>query len=328
MNDRIFMDFLRYIHLERFGNDEVSGIEQGECWVFPKLDGTNASVWSSVEGGARRIYTGSRNRKLPVVLSNGDPVGFADDVKCNDNQGFAQYIGSNREVFSRYFEKYPNLRLYGEWLVPHAFKGYRKDAWNRFYVFDVSVAEAEQGNEHFLPFDRYELSLKEFNIDYVIPQCKIFNGDFKEFNHELKNNYFLCEDGEGPGEGIVIKNYGFYNRFGRQIWAKLVRNEYKERHTSFHGVSVKEFGQSMEEKIINEFVTEAFIEKEYHKILNEKGGWNSKYIPMLFGKCFYELVHEESWNILKKFGQKTTINYGALYAGLIVKIKKSLPEVF
>ena len=39
------MEFVKYPHLERFGNDEVQGIEFGECWIFPKLDGANASIW-------------------------------------------------------------------------------------------------------------------------------------------------------------------------------------------------------------------------------------------------------------------------------------------
>jgi hypothetical protein len=41
--------FIKYMHLERFGNDEVEGIEIGTTYVFPKLDGTNAQVWLGLE---------------------------------------------------------------------------------------------------------------------------------------------------------------------------------------------------------------------------------------------------------------------------------------
>ena len=34
--------FLKYMHLERYGNEEVDGIEQGTTYVFPKLDGTKS----------------------------------------------------------------------------------------------------------------------------------------------------------------------------------------------------------------------------------------------------------------------------------------------
>lgn len=53
--------FVKYMHLERYGNDEVDGIEQGTTYVFPKLDGTNAQVWLNEDG---TIGAGSRNRTL------------------------------------------------------------------------------------------------------------------------------------------------------------------------------------------------------------------------------------------------------------------------
>lgn len=37
--------FIKYQHVERFGNLEVQNIELGLCHIFPKIDGTNASVW-------------------------------------------------------------------------------------------------------------------------------------------------------------------------------------------------------------------------------------------------------------------------------------------
>ena len=39
------MEFKEYMHIERFGNEEVTDIELGQCWIFSKIDGTNASVW-------------------------------------------------------------------------------------------------------------------------------------------------------------------------------------------------------------------------------------------------------------------------------------------
>lgn len=32
------MSFIKYQHLERFGNTEVEGIEVGTVYVFPKID--------------------------------------------------------------------------------------------------------------------------------------------------------------------------------------------------------------------------------------------------------------------------------------------------
>lgn len=326
------MNFERYIHLERLGNDEVRGIEFGECWIFPKLDGSNGSVWWQHD----RVCTGSRNRKLPEALSNQELSEVPADVLPNDNQGFARYIGENRPRFVEFFKKYPNRRLYGEWLVPHAFKGYRESAWHRFYVFDVAspnfqipgVGVAEAESEHFIPYSVYEESLKEFDIDYVVPQAKIYNPTYDALLHEVKQNTFLCEDGKGPGEGIVIKNYGFYNQYGRQVWAKIVSNEFKEEHTKFHGVAEKSMGKSTEEAIVDLFCTAALIEKEYAKIVNEMSGWNSRYIPRLFHTVFHCIVTEEMWEILRKLGNKVTVNFGMLQALIIIKIKSVKKELF
>lgn len=303
------MDFLRYIHLERLGNDEVQGIEFGECWIFPKLDGTNGSVWCNP---VSLIQAGSRNRHLTLE---------------NDNQGFYAAIINDPRYLKFFAEFGDNLRLYGEWLVPHAFQGYRKEAWRKFYIFDVSYAN-EDGTEHFMPYTVYQPWVDECGLDYVIPQCKIINPTYDALLHELKQNHYLCEDGKGPGEGIVLKNYGFYNQYKRQVWGKLVSNEYKEQHTKFHGVAEKTFGRSVEEKIVELFVTDALIDKEYAKIVNEMGGWNSRYIPRLFHTVFYCTIKEEMWEILRKLGNKINVNFGALQALTIQRIKEYRKDLF
>lgn len=40
------MKFNKYQHVEKLGNKEVEGINIGTCYVFPKIDGTNASIWN------------------------------------------------------------------------------------------------------------------------------------------------------------------------------------------------------------------------------------------------------------------------------------------
>ncbi|MEO8298769.1 MAG: hypothetical protein ABI574_13280 [Burkholderiales bacterium] len=101
------MEFTKYIHLERFGTDEVDGINVGDCHIFPKLDGSNASFWFDDE-----FRCGSRNR----VLTLGD-----------DNAGFMAWA-LNRGGLRSIAEAYPGHRFFGEWLVPHSLKTYREDA--------------------------------------------------------------------------------------------------------------------------------------------------------------------------------------------------------
>ena len=44
-NDKQPMQFREYQQVERFGMPEVQQINFGRCFVFPKIDGTNVSVW-------------------------------------------------------------------------------------------------------------------------------------------------------------------------------------------------------------------------------------------------------------------------------------------
>ena len=301
------MEFKKYQHVERFGNGEVLNIELGKCYVFPKIDGTNAQVYLSENG---ELKAGSRNRELSLE---------------KDNAGFYAAMLENYKI-KAYLEKHPTHRLYGEWLVPHSLKTYRDDSWRRFYIFDVCL-DREDGTVEYIPYDIYKVWLDEFELDYISPLKIINNGSYEHFVHELDNNNFLIKDGMGVGEGVVIKNYDFYNRYGRQTWAKIVTSEFKERHRKAMGCP--EISNKMiEEQIVDEFVTTAFVEKEYAKILNDNNGeFSSKMIPMLLGVIWNELIKEETWNILKKF-KNPVINFKTLNALTIKKIKEAKSDLF
>lgn len=301
------MNFKKYQHVERYGNTEVNGIEIGECVIFPKIDGTNSQVYLDDNSN---IKAGSRNRELTLE---------------KDNAGFYAWVLENENI-KDYLQKHPTHRLYGEWLVPHSLRTYRDDAWRRFYIFDVCI-DKEDGEIEYIPYNIYQPMLEEFNLDYIPPLAIVKNGSYDQFIHYLNKNNFLIKDGEGNGEGIVIKNYSFVNKFGRTTWAKIVTSEFKEKHTKVMGAPVISNEYIIEETILKEFCTEAFIEKEFAKIVNEKDGWSSKYIPELFGRVWYELINEESWNIIKKY-KTPTINYKLLKNLMIKKIKEVKTEIF
>lgn len=299
------MGFRKYQHIERFGADEVDGIELGSVYVFPKLDGTNASVW--LNNGL--IKAGSRNRELSLE---------------NDNAGFYNAVFTDQRV-KGYLTKHPTHRLFGEWLVPHSLKTYREDAWRRFYIFDVCI-DKDDGLEY-LPYDIYKPLLDEFDLDYIPPIGIIKNGSYEYFVKCLERNVFLIEDGKGFGEGIVLKNYDFYNKYGRQTWAKIVTNEFKEKHHKEMGAPVIEAEKMIEQKIVDDFCSAAFIEKEYAKIITEREGWQSRYIPELLSRVFSELIKEESWNIIKAY-KYPKINFKTLNALVIAKIKNVKSDLF
>lgn len=299
--------FRQYMHIERFGNDEVQGIELGGCHVFPKLDGTNASVWWNEAG----LHAGSRKREVTV-----------DD----DNAGFCHWVlngGNNLADFFVSYQRNKSLRLFGEWLVPHSLKTYREDAWRKFYVFDVYDDE----NEKYLPYETYQPWLEEFAIDYITPLCVMNNATYDNLLVELENNHFLIQEGKGAGEGIVIKNYPYQNRFGRTVWAKIVTNQFKEKHTKAMGATVKNMKAMAEQTICDQYVSSHLVNKVYSKIVNEMDGWNSRYIPRLLQTVFYDLVNEELWNAVKKL-KNPTVNFKTLNVLTVLKIKELRPELF
>lgn len=297
-------EFYKYQHLERFGTSEVLNIELGTVYVFPKIDGTNASVWHN----GLELCAGSRTRQLSEEA---------------DNAGFFKWA-KEQYNFQDFFYEFPQLRLYGEWLVPHSLKTYRQDAWRKFYVFDV--ATFKDGEVVYLPFEEYEPLLKKYNIEYIPPISIVSNCTYDRFIEHLNGNNYLIEDGKGAGEGIVIKNYAFKNKYGRTTWAKMVTSEFREKHTKEMGASYVNMKAPVEDEIVNTFVTQALVDKVYAKIENESG-FTSRQIPQLLNTVFYDLVREDCWTFVKKY-KNPTINFSILQHLTFAKVKQIRSDLF
>lgn len=264
------MEFRKYQHVERFGSEETEGINNGLCYVFPKIDGTNAQLWFN--GGLR---AGSRKREL------------SED---SDNAGFYVCAQKQENILS-FFQSYPHLRLYGEWLVPHTLRTYNDDAWNKFYVFDV------MDDDVYLPYEEYKLILEKFDIEYIPLLTKIENPTYEELVALLDKNTYLVK--EGVGEGIVIKNYAYRNKFGHVKWAKIIKGDFANNSSEI-----------LEKEIVDRYVTESLVKKEKAKIENECG-WNDKMMPRLLNTVYHCLIQEEGWNFIKKY-KNPIIDFGKL----------------
>lgn len=308
------MEYRSYMHIERFGTVEVEGIELGTCYCFPKIDGTNASIWLDDNG---QIQTGSRTR----WLAEGQ----------NDNAGFRYAVNNDPqfEGIRKFLTDNPNYRLYGEWLVPHTLKTYRQEAWRQFYVFDVTytvIGDNNEIHEAYFDYNHYKTLCDLYNINYIPPIKIIKNGTYEDFLNVQTANDYLIEAGKGAGEGIVIKNYDYRNKFGRITWAKIVTSEFKEKHYKEMGAPEKE-NKLVEEAVAEEFCTLSLVEKTHAKIVNDSEGWTSKHIPRLLESVYHDLVVEEIYHILKKHNSPT-INFKTLRVFVIQKIKQLKPELF
>lgn len=321
----------KFDHVERYGHPDVDGLDIGIVYVFPKLDGTNASVWVEDHGEGddgrpvHHFHAGSRTRELTFDEDN---AGFLNWI-CEDESGVN---------FAGLFADFPWWRLYGEWLVPHTLKTYREDAWRRFYVFDVY----DDDDHRYLPYDGYATVLRSFGFDMIEPLCTITNPTEEQLRKEVEANTYLIRDGCGAGEGIVIKNYEWRNKYGRQPWAKIVRTEFKEENRRQFGTPEKTGRFQVEAAIAEEFVTAALVDKERAKIrvnihyeedlgaglLKEVDHTHrSQVIPRLLQTVYHAIVAEEIWTAIKRH-KDPTIDFKLLRKHVIHYTKKYAGDLF
>ena len=207
-------------------------------------------------------------------------------------------------------------------MVPHSLKTYRKDAWRRFYVFDVFDRETGQ----FLPYDEYIDELDVSGID-AIPVLEVCEYPTEEhLLGLLDKNTFLIEDGNGVGEGIVVKRYGFVNGYGRTTWAKLVRNEFKEKNAKAFGAPKVSMLSGIELELAETYVTAGRIQKVLDK-MTEADPWSSRRIPELFNRVWNDLITDEMWNIIKKH-KNPTIDFKQFHNAVVRQVKATKPELF
>lgn len=299
--------FRRYESLKRLGDPATRDIDLGRVFVFPKVDGTNASIWMH-EG---QVCCGSRNR----VLSTEE-----------DNAGFCRWLNDETGgCITAFIADNPHLRIYGEWLVPHTIKGYREDAWRKLYVFDVYDSEADR----YLGFTEYANILEPYrsrdgaNFDVIQPLAIIQNPGADQLLTLVEQNTYLMADGAGLGEGVVLKNYEWHSTADGHSWAKIVRNSFREDNARGFGAAEFQGTRLVEQKIVDEYVTPHLVGKTRAKVVldvaNQSGkdtsspNWQQeveaehrhRVLPQLLSRVFHDLVTEEIWGVVKKHKNPT-----------------------
>ena len=291
------IEFTPYMHVERLGTDEVDGILNGKVSVTTKLDGSNYCAYIS-DG---ELKVGSSKRLITP-----------DD----DNQGCATWVYA-QDNYKKYFEKYPNHVIYGEFLIKNHIKDYEATAYKKGYVFDVFDVETKK----WLPYEEWTKYVEEFDITYI-PAIAILNNPTEQDIYDLLDKTTYLHNGMA-GEGLCIHAPNFKNKWGRTIWAKVVRGEYlKQKHTK-----LEKMPNQLEHDIVEKYITEDFVEKEYCKIVNDMGGWSSKYIGRLLGSIYHTFIVEESWNFVKKF-HNPVIDFNVLNKLVVEKVKDIKKDVF
>lgn len=286
------MNYKKYQHIEKLGTSPVEGILKGVCHLFYKIDGTNSSVFLKEKN---TLGFGGRKRELTIE---------------KDNAGFVASFLLNKEIYNKileYLTRYPERIIYGEWLIPVTIKRYNKDAWRRFYIFDIYDDETKS----YIPYDEYKVDLDRLELDYVPKIVSLTNPTVEEILSYLdRTGDFLIT--EGAGEGMVIKNYDFINSEKERIWAKVLSEDFRNDKKSYRNTNHQNKTEHpVEHKIVTGFLTPEFVQKEKSKLIEETGSWNSKMISVLLNRVFIEFW-KDNWELIFKKFKYPTIDFKSL----------------
>ena len=164
--------------------------------------------------------------------------------------------------------------------------------------------------------------------------AKLDNPSLEDLTALVKSNHYLLNDDSKIGEGIVIKNYNYHNRYGRMVYAKIVVEEFfstkKDNHKKKTATIQDE--DALIAAIVETFLTESMINKEYEKLAEElnlerQEVKREKIIGLLFNRVWHEFLVEETPAFVKKF-KLPIVNFKALRKEVENKVKQVKSSLF
>lgn len=274
------MEQKKYMDVVRLGHKSTSEVlNVGDKIVIQeKLDGANASF----------------------TLNNGELEVFSRNTKLNDSNTLGGFYNFVMETFNDRKNLLEEDYIYfGEWLNPHKVKyeGYEK----QFFLFDIY----SKSKGKYLPFSQ----VKEESLDLGLNLIPLFyEGEYKSFEQleeyigKSKLNGMIGE--KNLGEGIVVKNIDYLDKFGKQLFVKLVVDEFREVRKQKKAKNPSEYKNTNEYILAESLTTIARIEKIIYKLRDEgliKDSIDKKHFATIFKECnirsWKDILKEESDSI-------------------------------
>jgi hypothetical protein len=272
----------KYCDIERLGTPENEGmfnINEDTIEISEKVDGGNGSFW--IDDKDNLIHFGSRNRDLTLE---------------NDTKMFAGFQLQLREHLKDK-KLHPDYIYYIEWMAIHTIH-YTKAPF--VIGFDIRIKRSmnKEGEGLFLARESREKEFERLGIE----NCPlIWRGTVKELK-ELnirdlipKSKYF-----DGYAEGIVIKNYNRkhpYNNY--QLYAKLVRDEFKEDNKAIFGSVKQKISDSS--RIISTYCTDARIRKAVLQFVDNGDKLNLRLMSKVPHYIIKDIFKEEIIEIIDNY---------------------------
>ena len=279
------MTLKKYPDIERLGHEDNKDIflsGEDTLVIEEKVDGGNGSFWQEEEG----IHFGSRNRDLTLENDTKMFAGFQLRLKEHLNKLELEGIKINSSYI-----------YYIEWMVKHTIN-YTSAPF--IIGFDIRLKRSinSEGEGLFIGREAREQEFNRLKLENVPLVWRGNVSDLKKLAiRDLipKSKYF-----DGFAEGIVIKNYcRKHPRYNYQIYAKLVRDEFKEDNKAVFG-SVRN-KNSDTSKIVEEFCTDARIRKAVLHFVDEGNKLELKLMSKVPSYVIKDILKEEFTTVFDKY---------------------------
>ena len=256
----------KYTDVVRLGKSQTANvIQEGDyISITEKIDGANSSF---ILDDASELGVSCYSRNTPLSEEN-------------RLRGFYDWVLNNIIPIKNKLN--PNYRYFGEWLVSHKVV-YKPEMYNNFYLFSIWDEEKQE----YLPDEIVKSEANKLNIQTV---TYFYEGKYISFEHLMS---FVGKSDKtlepNDGEGVVVKNNNYKDKYGNQVFVKLVSEKFaevqKQKLPKNPNVDSELIGK------IKSVLTEARVNKLIHKLVDE-------------GLLIENYTIENMGEILKKLGSK------------------------
>lgn len=273
--------FKKYDKIHRLGKEENRDIFlTKQLYVQEKIDGGNFRFYFTEEG---ILIFGSRTQQL--TSNEGEdsnvPKGFSKVV---------DYIRTQTEgVSEEHRKQFSGYVFFGEACIKHTLS-YDWDNMPLFLGFDIY----DTSTEKYLPPEEWKPMFDLLGLQYIEP-AQVTVGEFRklyiEEQHIPKCKYPPKTFLEQLAEGVVVKNYD------NQIFAKIVREEFKEQNAKVFG-GVPKQATTDDEEMVFTYCNNFRIEKIILKELDKGNELDMKIMGDVIRNTYQDIIEEEWRQIL------------------------------
>lgn len=239
-------------YMNKYTNPYINISHVEDKLLYSFIPGDDVIIQEKIDGSNSHL----------IVTSNGFSA-FGMNYELNEHNHLQGFYFWCKNHYKNVKPEYYNLKIYGEWLIPHHCD-YEDKYYCNFYVFDIM-----DGN-NYLSQDKVEEFCNECGFSYV---PTLYKGKFISWEW-VKSFVGQSKMATGTGEGIVIKNMSKLNKANKLFYLKLVDTEYQETNPSREIIKTITYDllhkADLQAKLAETVVTEARIRKQILKLVDAR----------------------------------------------------------